>query len=100
MLPSSCCPGGMLTMRVLVIGGTRFVGYQLVWRLLAEGHGVTILNRGQLPDPFGPRVERIVADRSSERASRALAGRQFDAAVDFAAMTAADATQAVNSLGE
>ena len=87
-------------MHVLVIGGTRFVGYQLVWRLLAEGHRVTILNRGLHEDPFGTRVERIVADRASERATQALAARRFDAAVDFAAMTAADAKQAVESLGE
>ena len=53
-------------MRVLVIGGTRFVGYQLVWRLLAGGHTVTLLNRGTLPDPFGARVERLIGDRTSE----------------------------------
>jgi nucleoside-diphosphate-sugar epimerase len=60
-------------MHVLVIGGTRFVGYQLVWRLLAAGHRVTILNRGMHDDPFGTRVERIVADRASVRATPPLA---------------------------
>jgi nucleoside-diphosphate-sugar epimerase len=39
--------------KVLVVGGTRFVGYDLVWRLLASGHDVTVFNRGRLPDPFG-----------------------------------------------
>ena len=50
---------------ILIIGGTRFVGYQLAWRLLAAGHRVTLLNRGTRPDPFGDRVERLVADRST-----------------------------------
>ncbi|MCC2671118.1 MAG: hypothetical protein K0Q72_3589, partial [Armatimonadetes bacterium] len=49
-------------MRVLVIGGTRFVGYFLSWRLLAQGHQVTLLNRGSAGDPFGERVERIRCD--------------------------------------
>ena len=40
-------------MHVLIIGGTRFVGYGLVWRLLARGDRVTVLNRGTMPDPFG-----------------------------------------------
>lgn len=87
-------------MHVLVIGGTRFVGYQLVWRLLAAGHRVTTLNRGAHADPFGSRIERILADRASEQATQTIAARRFDVAVDFAAMTAADAHQAVASLGE
>ena len=46
---------------VLVIGGNRFVGWLLGFRLLAAGHKVTLLNRGRLADPFGGRVDRIVA---------------------------------------
>ncbi len=40
-------------MKVLVIGGTRFVGHELVWRLLVSGHEVTLLSRGRLGDAFG-----------------------------------------------
>jgi nucleoside-diphosphate-sugar epimerase len=86
-------------MDVLIIGGTRFVGYQLAWRLLAAGHRVTILNRGTRPDPFGDRVERLVADRSTPGFARALDGRRFDAAVDFAAYTGDDARGVVEVLG-
>ena len=85
-------------MHVLVIGGTRFVGYELVWRLLAAGHKVTLFNRGRLADPFGPRVERLRGDRTTEDLPRLLAGRGFDAAVDFAAYRAEDARQAVSVL--
>lgn len=84
-------------MRVLIIGGTRFVGYLLAWRLLAQGEQVTLLNRGTLPDPFGDRVERLRGDRTTNLA-RLVAGREFDAVVDFAAFTGEDARGAVESL--
>lgn len=85
-------------MRVLVIGGTRFVGYLLTWRLLAQGHRVTLLSRGTLPDPFGERVERLRADRTGPELGRVLAGRDFDASVDFAAYTGDDGRRAAEVL--
>lgn len=87
-----------MTLRVLVIGGTRFMGYQLTWRLVAAGHEVTLLNRGTHADPFGARVTRLRADRTSREFSNVLAGRSFDAAVDFAAFQRADAEGAVEAL--
>lgn len=86
--------------RILIIGGTRFMGYQLVWRLLAAGDAVTTLNRGQHPDPFGDRIERLHADRTSPAFQEALLGREFDAAVDFAAFNADDARGAVEALSD
>jgi len=83
---------------VLVIGGNRFVGRELAWRLLAGGHRVTLFNRGRLPDPFGSRAERLVGDRTTDDFPRLLAGRRFDAAVDFAAFRGEDARQAVSVL--
>ena len=85
-------------MHVLVIGGTRFVGYHLVWRLLAAGHQVTIMNRGTRPDPFGDAVERLRADRSTPSFDAVMSGRRFDAVVDFAVYTASDAHGAVRAL--
>lgn len=87
-------------MRILIIGGTRNVGYQLVWRLLAAGHQVTLLNRGSQPPPFQRQVEILLADRTTPDFARQLAGRTFDAAVDFAAYTADDARQVLTVLGE
>jgi nucleoside-diphosphate-sugar epimerase len=88
------------SMHVLVVGGNRFVGYQLVWRLLASGHRVTVFNRGSRDDGFGDRVERLIGDRTTQDFGRLLAGRRFDAAVDFAAFTGADARSVVSVLGE
>lgn len=85
-------------MRTLIIGGTRFVGALLTWRLLAAGHQVTHFNRGTLPDPFGDRIGRLHGDRTSEDLPRLLAGRAFDAVVDMAAYTGDDATRAIQVL--
>ena len=86
-------------MDVLVIGGTRFVGHFLVWRLLGAGHRVTLLHRGVTPDAFGVRVERLHGDRTTPDFGRLLVGRRFDACVDFAAYRAEDVRSAVEVLG-
>jgi nucleoside-diphosphate-sugar epimerase len=83
---------------VLVVGGTRFVGYQLVWRLLATGHRLTLFNRGTRADSFGERVERLRGDRTAGDFARLLAGRRFDAVVDFAVFRGEEAAEAVESL--
>ncbi len=86
-------------MDVLVIGGNRFVGRALGWRLIARGDRLTLLNRGRLPNPFGDRAERLVGDRTTSDLERLLAGRRFDAVVDFAAFTGADGRRAAEVLG-
>ncbi|MEU0389749.1 NAD-dependent epimerase/dehydratase family protein [Streptomyces chartreusis] len=68
-------------LEVLVIGGNRYVGKRLIARLLADGHRVTVLNRGSSPPPAG--VDHLVADRDDERSlTGALGSRVFDAVVD------------------
>jgi len=85
-------------MDVLLIGGTRFVGHLLALRLVAQGHRVTVLNRGVTPDSLGSRVERLRADRGTDAFDSALVGRQFDAAVDFAAYRPEEVERAVRVL--
>ena len=71
-------------MRILVIGGTLFIGKLLVKRLLEAGHQVTLLHR-KAENPFGPGVADAVADRNDASAIKsALAGRRFDAVFDIA----------------
>ena len=85
-------------MRVLVIGGTRFVGPRLVRSLLDRGHAVTAFHRGrtgQLPHA----AERLLGDRTDPAAlAAALAGRSFDACVDTIAMRGADTIAAIELL--
>src|SRR6202167_2820682 len=71
-------------MRVLVIGGTLFIGKLLVKRLLAADHEVTVLHR-KAEHPFGRRVRNAVADRNDAASIRsALDGLRFDAVYDIA----------------
>ncbi len=85
-------------MRLLVIGGNRFLGLDLITRLLAHGHDVTLFNRGTLPDPFGQRVHRLRGDRGSEAFDRQLAGTAWDAVFDFALFTAEHAQRTARVL--
>lgn len=69
---------------ILIIGGTRNIGYYLTLRLLKLGHNVTILNRGMSPDDLPDTVHRLRADRSQpQQMKRALMGKSFDVVVDF-----------------
>jgi len=68
--------------KVLVIGGTLFIGRELVARLLKDGHDVTILHRKET-HPFGAKVKQIAADRNDTPSMQAaLTGRAFDAVFD------------------
>jgi len=85
--------------KVLVFGGTRFIGRRLVGDLVAAGHTVTLYNRGVTPDPFGGAVERIQGDRRSPAdLLSGLSRREFDAVYDFLSYAAADARLAIESL--
>ena len=68
-------------MRLLVLGGTQFLGRHLVDAALAAGDEVTLFNRGRTrPELFAGRVERIEGDRDG--GLDALAGGEWDAVVD------------------
>jgi nucleoside-diphosphate-sugar epimerase len=67
---------------VLVIGGTLFLGRELVRRLLERGREVVLLHRGG-HNPFAGQVDEIHCDRNeADAVSGALAGRSFDAVFD------------------
>lgn len=52
-------------MRILVIGGTSFIGPRVVRRLLEEGHDVMVFHRGQTRSDELPEVKEIIGDRQS-----------------------------------
>jgi nucleoside-diphosphate-sugar epimerase len=75
--------------RILLIGGSGFLGHHVSRALLAAGHEVTVLSRGGHDLPSG--VASIPADRSDRAAlGPALEGRRFDLTVDFLVFDAAD----------
>ena len=67
-------------MRILVLGGTKFLGRAFVEAALARGHELTLFNRGETNAGLFPEVEKLRGDRSGDLS--ALAGRVFDAILD------------------
>ncbi len=80
-------------MKVLVMGGSRFVGLHAVLELEKHGHEVTVFNRGQTPLPleFPPSVRRVYGDRHDlEGMTELFRNEEFDAVVDVSAYFLAD----------
>jgi 2'-hydroxyisoflavone reductase len=67
-------------MKLLILGGTIFVGRHLVESALARGHEVTLFNRGRHNPGLYPEVEKLRGDRAGDLS--ALAGRRWDAVID------------------
>ncbi|GAA3189621.1 NAD-dependent epimerase/dehydratase family protein [Dactylosporangium siamense] len=67
-------------MRILIVGGTRFVGRHITEAALAAGHEVTLLHRGQTGPDLFPAAVHLRADRNS-LPDGLLAG-DWDATVD------------------
>jgi 2'-hydroxyisoflavone reductase len=70
-------------MKLLVVGGTRFLGRHVVEQALDGGHAVTLLNRGQSGPGLFPAAEHRVADRNGDLA--ALDHGTWDAVIDCCA---------------
>ena len=85
-----------MTKKILLIGGTRYVGKLLVQRLVNAGHDVTIATRGNAADPFGARIRRVRVDRRNERAMQAVfAGSDWDVIYDQVCSSPFDAAISV-----
>ncbi|MBI2760045.1 MAG: epimerase [Chloroflexi bacterium] len=67
-------------MKLLMLGGTVFLGRSLVDAALVRGHEVTLFNRGQHNPELYPDVEKLRGDRDGDLG--ALEGRQWDAVID------------------
>lgn len=67
-------------MKILIIGGTRFLGRHLVDSALARGHEVTLFNRGKSNPDLFLNIETILGDR--EHDLEKLSGREWDAGID------------------
>ena len=84
-------------MRLLVLGGTSFVGRAVVERALSAGHEPTLFSRGRTGAELFPDVERRRGDRATgDYAS--LAGGGWDAVVDVSAYVPRHVQQAADAL--
>lgn len=92
-------------MRILIIGGTQFMGREIVQRLITRGHDVSILHRRDRHD-LGPGVGNLQADRSDlARVSDLLKRGRFEAVFDLAydwqkGTTAEEVEAAARSCGD
>ena len=84
-------------MKILVIGGSSFVGRAISLAALANGHEVTVCNRGQTPTDLPPSIARLVGDRQSNLS--ALDGARFDATIDAIAYQRRDVEMLHQALG-
>jgi len=68
------------TMKILILGGTKFVGRHITNAALAQGHTVTLFNRGRTNAELFPDVEKLYGDRDG--GLDVLRGRKWDAVID------------------
>jgi len=66
--------------KLLLLGGPKFLGRAVIDAALASGHEVTLFNRGTTGADLYPELERIVGDRDG--GLEGLRGREWDAVVD------------------
>lgn len=70
-------------MRILIMGGTRFIGVYLTQLLVEQGHEVVLFNRGNRPAPSLERVGQIIGDRTDATQLKAkLSQENFDVIFD------------------
>lgn len=67
-------------MRLLILGGTAFLGRHVVEQTLQRGHHVTLFNRGTTNPDLYPEAEKLRGDRASDLS--ALDGHAFDSVID------------------
>lgn len=67
-------------MKLLVLGGTLFLGRHIVEAALDRGHDVTLFNRGHTHPELYSNTEKLHGDRTGDL--RALQGRTWDAVID------------------
>lgn len=71
-------------MRLLILGGTGFIGPDQVRYALSRGHHVTIFNRGHQKEAWPGPVEELLGDRNGNL--KALKGRDWDVCIDMPTM--------------
>ncbi len=69
-------------MRILIMGGTRFIGVYLTQMLVEQGHEVVLFNRGNLPAPVST-IKTIIGDRTDAgQLKEKLSAETFDIIFD------------------
>ena len=73
------------TLKVLILGGTGFIGPHFIDALTAGGHKITLFNRGKRDPEVRPGIEQLLGDRNGEISS--LKGHDWDVVIDNSGYT-------------
>jgi nucleoside-diphosphate-sugar epimerase len=85
-------------MKVLIIGGTGFIGRRVTDRLFQHGHEVSVFSRGTIDPNLDPAIQHIYGDRENLSEYRSIFEQIApDVVVDAIAMTEADARQTMTT---
>ena len=86
-------------MKILVLGGTRFFGIQMMVELLRQGHDITIATRQIAKDNFGEKVSRIKVERTDPISMKnAFNGKKYDVVYDKIAYCSNDIKYAMDAI--
>ena len=85
-------------MKLLIVGGTRFLGRHLAAAAVAAGHELTLLHRGRSNPGLFPGVRQLITDR--RRDLSALTGERWDAVIDTCAYVPRDVTLLARALAD
>jgi 2'-hydroxyisoflavone reductase len=77
---AAAVPKASTPLKILILGGTKFLGPQIVDAAQARGHVLTLFNRGKTNPGLFPDIEKLHGDRDGDLKS--LEGRTWDAVVD------------------
>jgi len=86
------------SLKILILGGTGFIGPHMVHEALRRGHEISLFNRGRTNRTLFPDLELLVGDRNNQL--DALKGRRWDAVVDnsgYVPRHVADSAQLLSS---
>ncbi len=72
-------------LRILILGGTGFIGPHQVSYALGRGHRLTLFNRGRTAPELFPNVEQVRGDRATGELGELGGDREWDAVIDNSA---------------
>lgn len=88
-------------MKLLILGGTVFLGRHVVHAAVAAGHEITLFNRGRSNADLFPDVEKLTGDRlAGIDGLQALRGRTWDAVIDTSGYVPRVAAASAQVLGD
>jgi 2'-hydroxyisoflavone reductase len=85
-------------LRILILGGTKFLGRAIAEEGLARGHELTLFNRGETDPELFPETEQLHGDRKHDLS--ALEGRTWDAVIDTSGYVPVDVRASAEQLRE